>query len=352
MNASHAHTHTGIPSVTALGPALLVRYAPLAARHLRTTAPDASTMTGRMAAYHMGWVDRDGRPDDGRPGKLVRPSLCLWACEAAGGRLELALPLASAVEWAHNGTLVHDDIQDADRERRHRETVWSVWGASSGIDTGDAILALAFEVLLAPGQGPGRRLRAGRVLGAAIHEVVEGQCLDRALEGRLGASPAAYLRMARAKTGALFGACLEGGAMIGGAPVAVGRRLRRAGQLLGLAFQVRDDWLGIWGEPAQTGKSRDGDLGRRKVTYPVVAGCAAMTNPERRRFRALFTAGDASVVAAMRELLERRGADRLTAEAAERLAEEAVAQVATCGFGGRATEEFSELAGYVAARER
>src|SRR2546430_3923634 len=198
----------------------------------------------------MGGVDGDGRPDDGRPGKLVRPSLCLWACDAAGGAVELALPLASAVEWAHNCTLVHDDIQDTDRERRRRETVWSVWGVSSGINAGDAMLALAFEVLLAPGAAPVRRLRAGRALAAAVHEVVEGQCLDLALEGRLGASPAAYIRMARSKTGALLGACLEGGALIGGSPAAVAARLRRGRAARGPGGPDRRGLAGALGGPA------------------------------------------------------------------------------------------------------
>jgi len=308
-------------------------------------------MSGLMAAYHMGWVDRDGREHDAAPGKLVRPSLCLWACAAAGAAPELALPLAGAVEWVHNFTLVHDDIQDGDRERRHRETVWAVWGTAHGINAGDAIHAFAFELLLAPGPLAVRRGRAGHVLARAVREVVEGQCQDLALEGRVQASPSAYLRMARAKTGVLIGASMEGGALIGGAPAAVARRLRRAGELLGLAFQVRDDWLGIWGEPAQTGKSRDCDLARRKVTYPVVAGYAAMTAPERRRFRALFADPEAGVPA-LRAPLERRGADQLSAEAAARFAADAVVLVRGAGLAARSIEEFEEFAGYVANRQR
>ena len=310
-------------------------------------------MTGLMAAYHMGWVDRHGRPDEAAPGKLVRPSLCLWACAAAGEAPELAMPLACAAEWVHNFTLVHDDIQDGDRERRHRETVWAVWGAAQGINAGDGLHALAFELLLRPGPQPARRLRAARALATAVREVIEGQCRDLSMEGRPGAGPAAYLRMARGKTGALLGACLEGGALIGGAPAGIGVRLRRAGQLLGPTFSVCDDWLGSWGQPAQTGKSRDGDLGRRKVTYPVTAGYAAMAPPERRRFRTLFVGdgGDAAVTE-LRALLEAHGADRLAADAAERFADEAVAQVARCGLGATSIGEFEEFARYVANRQR
>ena len=142
---------------------------------MRATAPPATSVTGLMAAYHMGWADREGRPLEVASGKLVRPSLCLWACSAAGADPRHALPVATALEWIHNFTLIHDDIQDGDHERRHRATVWSVWGAAQGINAGDALHAIAFERLLAPGPLAGRRLRAGRVLARAIRDVVEGQ---------------------------------------------------------------------------------------------------------------------------------------------------------------------------------
>jgi geranylgeranyl diphosphate synthase type I len=340
-------------------PALLPLYAGAIDRYLRDTAPPPSSMTGLMAAYHMGWADRDGQARDAGAGKRVRPALCLWACQAAGADPAVALPVAVAVEWVHNFTLVHDDIQDGDRERRHRETVWSIWGTAQGINAGDALHAIAFELLLAPGPAAARRLRAGRLLARAVRDVVEGQCLDLALEGRLQSSPAAYLRMARRKTGALLGFCLEAGALVGGAAAPVPRRLRRAGELLGLAFQVRDDWLGIWGRPALTGKSRDGDLDRRKVTYPVVAGYAAMAPAERRRLRYLFRpaqedahdgAADGAAVPELRALLEARAADRRAEEAACRFAAEAVALVGACHLPPQSADQFRELADYVANR--
>ena len=229
--------------------------------------------------------------------------------------------------------------------------MWSVWGTAQGINAGDAMHAIAFERLLAPGPLAGRRLRAGRLLARAVRDVVEGQCLDLELEGQLRTSPAAYLRMARRKTGALLGLCLEAGAVVGGAAASVAARLRRAGHLLGLAYQVRDDWLGIWGDPALTGKSRDGDLDRRKVTYPVVAGYADMGREERRRLRGLFrpAAGDAAVPA-IRRLLESRGADRRACAAARRFADEAVTLVAECRLPFQSTDQFRELATYVASR--
>jgi geranylgeranyl diphosphate synthase type I len=305
-----------------------------------------------MAAYHMGWVDREGRPDCARPGKLVRPSLCLWACEAVGADAALALPAACSLEWVHNFTLVHDDIQDGDRQRRGRETVWSIWGPAQGINAGDALHAFAFELLLAPGPLPDRRLRASRALARAIREVVEGQCLDLVQEGHLRATPGAYLRMAKAKTGALLGASLETGALLGGARLDVAAGLRRAGALLGQAFQVRDDWLGIWGDPERTGKSRDGDLGRRKVTFPVVSAYAVMEGRERRRFRALFATRGEAEVPELRAMLEGRGGDCAAAGAARRLADEAIALVRDHRLPSAATREFEEFARHVADRQR
>jgi geranylgeranyl diphosphate synthase type I len=211
--------------------------------------------------------------------------------------------------------------------------------------------ATAFERLLAPGPLASRRLRAGRLLARAVRDVIEGQCLDLELEGRLQTSPAAYLRMARRKTGALLGLCLEAGAVLGGATASVAARLRRSGHLLGLAFQVRDDWLGIWGEPTLTGKSRDGDLDRRKVTYPIVAGYAVMSPEERRHLRDLFRpASGEAAVPAIRGLLESRGADRRACAAAGRFAEEAVTLVAECRLPSPSTDQFRELAAYVASR--
>jgi geranylgeranyl diphosphate synthase type I len=330
------------------GPALLDRYAAMVAGPLAATAPPPTSMTGLMASYHMGWVDRHGQPAADRPaGKLVRPCLCLWACEAVGGDPAQALPLACAVEWLHNFTLVHDDIQDGDHERRHRPTVWSIWGAHQGINAGDAMHALAFETLLASGP---QAARQARVLAGAVRRVVEGQCLDLQQEGTLSATPAAYLRMAAAKTGALIGACLEAGAIAGGARGAVAARLRRAGELLGLAFQVRDDWLGTWGDPELTGKSRDGDLRRRKVTYPVVVAYAHMNRLERARFRTLFLTGGASAVQELRRSLEACGAAQVANGAAARFAREAVALAG--GLARPSVAWFAEFATHVAERSR
>ena len=332
-------------------PSVLTRHLTRIAGYLRASAISSDTFTGRMGAYHMGWLDRDGRPADSQPGKFVRPALCLWSCEACGGDVSDALPVAASLEWMHNFTLVHDDIQDGDRERRNRETVWSVWGSAQGINAGDALQALAFRTLAQNGKYPERHLRAVRVIADAVLVVVEGQSLDLRLEGKPETSLQTYLRMIRSKTGALIGASLEAGAVVAGSTTAVARNLSKAGVLLGTAFQIRDDWLGTWGDSAATGKSSSGDLGRCKLTYPIVAGYAAMKEPKRARMRKLFREPGPNA-AAVRELLEETGGPELTSAAPRDFADKAIAVVRALRLPKRHVDDFHEVAQYVANRSR
>ena len=266
-------------------PALLDRHAGLLDAGLRKSAPRTRGLLRQMSAYHLGWTDAHGHPANDPAGKRIRPALALWACESLGGEAAWALPAAVAVELIHNFTLIHDDIQDGDQLRRHRPTVWTIWGAEQGINAGDGMFANALSGLLAPGPRPGRRMRAAHLLSSAVVQVVEGQCLDLSLEGRAGAPQATYLRLVTMKTGALLGAAMAAGAVLAGAPRAVAQRFDAAGRLLGLAFQVRDDWLGTWGDPQVTGKGGAGicaaasspTLWSRPTRWPLpsaVASCA------------------------------------------------------------------------------
>ncbi len=305
-----------------------------------------------MVSYHMGWVDQAGRAVHVRTGKLIRPSLCLWAANACGGRTECALPAAAAVEWFHNFTLVHDDIQDEDRKRHNRETVWSLWGIPQAINAGDALQALAFRSMSQVSQYPDRALRAIAALSNAGLVVIEGQCMDLELEGQVDASLRSYLRMVAAKTGALLGASLEAGSVMGGADEATTSLFKRAGLLLGAAFQIRDDWLGMYGDPSITGKSSSADANKYKMTFPVVAGLRAMSTLQRRRLRELFRTRHDDHESKLRGLLEEVGGERLTRTAAERYARKAVAAIARSRVPHSALEEFEEVAYYVATRSR
>ncbi len=300
----------------------------------------------------MGWTDTAGRPASEVHGKFVRPALCVWACEAVGGSTNEALPVAAAIEWIHNFTLVHDDIQDGDRERRGREAVWSVWGVGQGVNAGDAMFAHATAQLTQSHGDAARTLRVLRVISLATLEVIEGQCRDLQLEGRLDVSPLTYLRMVRAKTGALLGATLEAGAMIGGASNDDLRLFRLAGRLLGTAFQMRDDWLGFWGDPALTGKSATSDANRHKMSYPIVAAHRVMSPLQRRRLREVFENTSSEAEPRLRELLEATGGAALTRDDPQRYAEKAVAALDRTRLSAESLEAFEAVADYVSTRSR
>jgi geranylgeranyl diphosphate synthase type I len=231
-----------------------------------------------QAAYHLGWCDSDGRPVAAGGGKAVRPALALLSAEAAGAPAEVGLPGAVAVELVHNFSLLHDDLMDGDVERRHRRTVWAIWGAPGAILTGDALLALAQEVLL-EAESPGA-VAAARLLAVTTRELIRGQVEDLAFERRTDVTVAECLDMAGDKTGSLLAASAAIGAVLAGAPADTVGALRVFGAQVGLAFQLIDDILGIWGDPAVTGKPVFSDLRSRKKSLPVSYALAASPGGE------------------------------------------------------------------------
>jgi geranylgeranyl diphosphate synthase type I len=221
----------------------------------------------RVTGYHLGWTEADGTPREGSAGKAVRPALALLSAELAGAPAEVGVPGAVAVELVHNFSLLHDDVMDGDTERRHRRTVWSLWGEPCAILAGDALLALAAEVLLESGSP--RAGTAARELMVATRELIRGQVADLSFETRTSVGLDECMAMADGKTGALLGISTCIGAELAGAPPAVVDALRDSGRHLGAAFQLVDDLLGIWGDPATTGKPVLSDLRARKKSLPV-----------------------------------------------------------------------------------
>jgi geranylgeranyl diphosphate synthase type I len=220
-----------------------------------------------IASYHLGWTDTAGVPTGGDGGKAVRPALATLSAQAVGAPARTAVPGAVAVELVHNFSLVHDDVMDGDTERRHRPTVWAVWGTTSAILTGDALLALAQEVLL--DSASPHRAAAARLLAEATRHLVRGQVQDVAFEQRSDVTLAQCLEMVSGKTGALLSASAAIGAVLAGAPAEIVDAFSTFGAQLGIAFQLVDDLLGIWGDPAITGKPVFSDLRSRKKTLPV-----------------------------------------------------------------------------------
>lgn len=283
-------------------------------------APDAATLPHYgMMQYHMGWVDAHFAPSNLPAGKRLRPILCLLACAETGGDPAQALPAAAALEILHNFSLVHDDIEDGDETRRHRATVWKLWGVPLAINAGDGMFALAFgamQRLRERGAAPVAVLAALDVFTKTCVALTEGQYLDMSFERRDCVSVDEYLRMISGKTAALVGASVAIGAHIGGAPAQEAQALGRFGQEIGLAFQIQDDMLGIWGDPAVTGKAAGNDILRKKKSYPLLH---ARNHPQSGGALAQLLAGEvtAAQLPAALDLLAAAGARDAAAFAAE-----------------------------------
>ncbi len=260
---------------------LASRYFPALDAQMRRVV-DATVLTdapefGTMLRYPLGWVDEHNHPYNLPTGKRIRPLLMLLSTEAVGGDWQKALPAAAAVELLHNFSLVHDDIQDDSPTRHGRETVWRLWGRANAINVGDALFALAHTALQGLAQAgitPQIALKAWEIFNLTTIELTRGQHLDMRFEQQENVSVEQYVSMITGKSAALVSACAQMGALIGSGDENKAAHFAEYGRNLGIAFQIRDDILGIWGDPAVTGKSAATDILSRKKSLPVLYGLA------------------------------------------------------------------------------
>ncbi|TCO45884.1 geranylgeranyl diphosphate synthase type I [Actinocrispum wychmicini] len=297
-----------------------------------------------MAGYHFGWWDHLGVAGNAPSGKALRPALVLAAATIASGiGSEAAVGqgiaaavarAAAAVELVHNFTLLHDDVMDADETRRGRRTVWHVWGIPDAILTGDALQALSVTVL-ADTAHPAAPAMITR-LATCVAELCQGQHEDNEFETRLDVDLDQCVRVARRKTGALLGCSCALGAICAHAGPGVVEAMDRFGRELGVAFQIVDDMLGIWGDPAVTRKPAGSDLVRRKKTGLVIAALSSDTHPGR-ELRQLYRQTcplDPAAVARAATLIEQAGGKQWAHHNATRyvqLALDALPDQATAG---------------------
>lgn len=231
-----------------------------------------------MLTYHMGWTGEGAGPE--ATGKRIRPLmvlLCTAASSGVAGKVEAwrsALPAAAAVELVHNFSLVHDDIQDNSPKRRGRQTVWTKWGAPMAINVGDALFVMSNQAIidLKENHPAEAVVKAAEILHNTCLDLTRGQFLDMSFEARTDLTVDDYWPMVAGKTAALLSACCHLGALLGGADEEKQVAYRSFGHYLGLAFQVQDDILGIWGNEVVTGKSAASDLVEGKNSLPVLAG--------------------------------------------------------------------------------
>jgi geranylgeranyl diphosphate synthase type I len=283
-----------------------------------------------MVRYHMGL---DG---SGSSGKRLRPLLGLLAYASITGQYAPALPGAAAVELGHNFSLIHDDIEDGDRERRHRATLWKLHGIPQAINTGDAVFVLsriALHRLTELGFSDAKVLRLVRLYDETCLALCEGQYLDIWTgEHDTAMTVDLYFDMIGRKTAALISASIEAGALLATDDEEVITRYRKFGWALGLAFQLNDDVLGIWGEEQSTGKEPS-DLAKHKKTLPVIYALEHAAPPDRARLAAIYALPepDGAQIAEAMAILGRAGAQEYTRGQARRWRDEAIAQLDAAG---------------------
>ena len=225
-----------------------------------------------MLTYHMGWTGEGAGPE--ATGKRIRPLLVLLTASSCGANWQFALPAAAAIELVHNFSLVHDDIQDNSPKRRGRDTAWVKWGAPMAINVGDALFVMSSQAIidLKENYPADAVMKAAEILHNTCLDLTRGQYLDMSYEERSDLGVEDYWHMISGKTSALIAACCQIGALLGGADEEKQEIYRSFGHYLGLAFQVQDDILGIWGDENVTGKSVASDLVEGKNSLPVLAG--------------------------------------------------------------------------------
>ena len=287
-------------------------------------------------------------------GKGTRPALAILSAEAVGAPPETAVPGAVAIELIHDFSLIHDDIIDNDAERRHRPTVWAKFGTGVGVVVGDALHALAFEVLLSDPSPP--RVKAAKNLAEAVSAMIAGQSMDMAFEETPSVTLEQCLAMEQGKTGALLSYASSVGAILAGADDTVVEELADFGAHMGVAFQAVDDLLGIWGDPERTGKPAGADLRERKKSVPVVIALNSDT-PAAEELADLYARPewDAGGVDAARSLVEVGGGREHTQALARAHYDLAVSALDSLSTGeevvGEVVEEMRSLAEFIVGRD-
>ncbi len=274
-----------------------------------------------MLTYHMGWTGEGAGPD--ATGKRIRPMVVLLVVASRKPEWLHASPAAAAIELVHNFSLVHDDIQDNSDKRRGRTTVWKKWDMPQAINVGDALFVISNQAILdlAKNYSANMVVRAAGVLHNACLDLTRGQYLDMAYENRNDLSIEDYWKMIEGKTAALLSACTQIGAILGGADDEAIDQYRIFGRDLGLAFQVQDDILGIWGNEALTGKSTTSDLVEGKNSLPILYGIS-----QKGKFAQRWSASaiHPSEVVDVAQMLVNEGARDYAQRAAERMTNQAL----------------------------
>jgi geranylgeranyl diphosphate synthase type I len=338
-------------------PSMFDRYRTLLEGALADAVPPLENHpVNTLLRYHLGWSDQQGNPSPtpASQGKALRPTLCMFACDALHGDPHLAAPAAASLELIHNFSLVHDDIQDCGYERRHQPTVWALWGTAPALVAGDAMQSLGdlTSINFDHSVPTSTAIRVSGLLTESYVEMIEGQCRDLQFEQRETIRTDEYLDMIALKTGALIRSSLAIGATVATDDAQVIESIARFGRAIGRLFQIRDDYLGIWGDDAITGKSTDSDIVQRKKSYPIVYAFQQAAGANRKELLRLYSKEtlDEPDVDRVLEILQDIGAADQTDALTDSTAEEARAALAVLGLPGWADQDSENLIDFMANR--
>lgn len=337
-----------------MSPEILTRSKQLTEPALKSAVQTLTPNIVLPVNYHFGWADECGVETEGG-GKGIRAALAILSAEYVGADAQIAIPGAVAVELVHNFSLIHDDVVDKDPERRHRATVWKAFGLEDAILAGDALLALAFQVLLKEAKNPNASLATAE-LAQATSLMIAGQQLDMTVDD--SPSIKSCQLMESQKTGALLscsaiiGAILAGGSNSKQSDSKQIEALRVYGMEMGLAFQAVDDLLGIWGDPEITGKPAGNDIQENKRSLPIVIALENSANSELNESLTQALAKENKQqkdIASIINILEELGAKEATLAIANQHLEIALRAIdtKTCTAG----RELKELAEFVTTRD-
>ena len=324
-------------------------------RIIRQQQQTIAPLFWEVVDYQFGW-DLDNPAQAQRvAGKKARPLLMALVALAVSGSYEHVLPAGAALELIHNFTLIHDDVMDHSPERRHRPAVWTHWGEYQAINVGDGLFALAnlaLSYLAQRGTAPHKIVQAYEILSRACMWTAEGQILDMDFEDREAVLPDEYITMVAHKSGTLIEAAARIGALLSTDDEAVVDAYGTFARSVGIAFQVRDDYLGIWGDEAQTGKSATSDIREKKKSYPVLIAFQQANDADRATLRHIYaqetlnTADIETVVT----ILDRVDAASQTDRVAKSYYERAMTSLDATGIHNAAQDQVRNYANFLIRR--
>ncbi len=290
----------------------------------------------------------------GKGGKRIRPLMTLLACDMFGGEIKQAMPPALGLELFHNFTLMHDDIMDNAPLRRNHPTVHEKWDANTAILSGDVLFAISCQYI---SQVPDNILRQILdVFYKTVIEVCEGQQYDMDFESRHKVSAKEYLEMIRLKTAVLPAACLQTGAIVAGAENKDQEKIYRFGECIGLAFQLRDDWLDVFGQHEEFGKQSGGDIIANKKTWLYIHALQKGSDKQKHllseAYSDNYSAGDSEKVSLVKSIYEDLGISGIAQNAMKAYYDQAFNYLASIDLPDARKEDLAQLAEYLHHRKK